>query len=208
MKKNEKSKSGLLFVLSAPSGAGKTTLADYVIEQLSPKCPIRRLVTYTTRAQRPQEIDGRDYHFVSDEKFKQLESAEFFFETNDYNGFWYGSPRNFLDEMATGTSFLAVTDINGLAAYKRTVKPCVTIWVTVPSLAVLEARLCARGTEDGQAIARRLAIADREMKEAAELMSVQPPLIDFVIINDDLSRAKQVLIEFAESKLPLGAHDL
>src|SRR5436853_2205355 len=95
---------GTLFIISAPSGGGKTTLVYEVIKRLAATIPLCKVITYTTRAPRPNEHNGDDYYFVTNEEFLAKKEHNFFIETTLYDTNWYGSPRSVLDGLTQGTS--------------------------------------------------------------------------------------------------------
>lgn len=175
----------MLLILSGPSGAGKTTLADYLLQE---DPTLNFIATYTTRASRPGERPGRDYNFVSAEEFKAKEITGGFIETNFYNGNWYGTPNDFVAREKVGEHFVVVPDINGAKDIVQLVPHAVAVWVTAPQNA-LRARLESRGSETPEKIDGRLARARAEEKEAQDSGVYQ-----YTIVNEDLSKARQVLL--------------
>ena len=181
MYKSKKSKRGQLFVISAPTGGGKSTLVAKTLASLQKKFHIARIVTYTTRPPRPGEEAGKDYHFVSHEQFEKLEKDSFFTEVTAYNTHVYGSPRNFLEPLEQGTSFIAITDRAGIAFYKTHYPFTICIWITPPNLATLTSRLTKRGSETPESLQRRLQLAEQEMQA-----EIDHPLCTEHLINDEL----------------------
>lgn len=177
------SRQGILFIISAPSGAGKTTLA-YRIFQVVPD--LRLSVSYTTRAPRKGEVNGRDYYFVSEEQFLQMRNAGAFAEWAHVHEFFYGTPRAPLDEaVAQGRDLLLDIDVQGAKQLKATYPEAVSIFVLPPSWHELERRLRGRGTDHEEIITRRL---QRAREEAREFSTY-----DYWIVNDNVERAVSVL---------------
>lgn len=194
MNKSVKSKSGRLFVVAAPTGGGKSTLVTRALAKLNSL--VTRIVTYTTRPPRPGEIDGQDYIFVNRDAFTKLQAENHFAEVTTYNDNLYGSPRAFLDRLPNGESFVAITDRAGLKFYKQLCDTAVCIWISPPSLEVLQTRLANRRSETPGSLMRRLALAAQEM--AQEKSS---PLCHYHIINDELDRATEELIKIMSGEL-------
>jgi len=170
---------GSLFVVSAPSGAGKTTLVKLLLEQDS---RVRHSVSYTTRAPRAGEQDGREYHFVGVDAFTAMRERGEFLEWAQVHGNFYGTSRVWLEEqMAKGDDLLLEIDWQGAAQVKKQFPDAVGVFILPPSLAELERRLRARGTDSEEVIQRRLAAALGEMSHVGEF--------EFVIINKDLITA-------------------
>ena len=178
------SSSGTLFVISAPSGAGKTTL----VRELLAREPVLRLsISHTTRAPRTGEENGVHYHFIDEAEFVRLREAGGFVEWAQVHGNFYGTSRHWLAaQLDEGADIVLEIDWQG-AQQVRTAfgEHMVGIFILPPSLAVLEARLSGRATDDAATIARRLAAARGEMRHAADA--------DYVILNDDLSVASAQL---------------
>jgi guanylate kinase len=175
---------GTLFVISAPSGAGKTTLVKLLLEQDS---QIRHSVSYTTRAPRVGEQDGREYHFVDIATFAGMRDRGEFLEWAEVHGNFYGTSRVRLEEqMAKGDDMLLEIDWQGARQVKGCFPDAVGVFILPPSLAELERRLRARGTDGDEVIGRRMAAALGEMRHVGEF--------DFVIINKDLDIALADLV--------------
>ncbi len=173
---------GITFVLSAPSGAGKTTLADELLRRLG---GVTRTVSCTTRAPRPGEVDGHDYFFVGAERFEQLRAADEFLEWAEVHGNRYGTLRSQVEEIrARGDDALLVIDVQGAQAVRQRLPGAVTIFVLPPSPAVLVQRLRGREGDDParrEVLRRRLAVAGHEIERYVGY--------DYVIVNDDLECA-------------------
>lgn len=178
---------GKLFIVSAPSGAGKTTLVNALLENWSVSCPLAKVVTYTTKSPRKNEIPGKDYHFVSQDRFQKLIARDFFLEWNSFCGNYYGTPRHILTECEQGNSLILVIDRIGARRVIATVPDMycvVTVWIQVPSLVVLRERLCLRGTENDEQIQSRLERARIELDDER-----QHKLYRYHVTNDDFSCA-------------------
>lgn len=171
--------SGLLFIVAAPSGAGKTTL---VRQLLASTAGISLSISHTTRAPRPGEVDGRDYHFIDVARFKAMIAAEDFLEWAEVHGNYYGTSRRWIEsERAAGRDVLLEIDWQGAQQVRRLFPDAISIFILPPSLAALRQRLEGRGTDSPAVIARRLAAAHEEMRHVGEF--------GYVIINDDLATA-------------------
>ena len=170
---------GLMLVISAPSGTGKSTL----VHMLTSEFPDLTFSTsYTTRGIRPGEVDGRDYHFVSMEEFSDLKEKGFFAESAEVHGNCYGTPiQATLDLLAKGRDVLFDIDVQGAIALKKNLGQGHFVFIFPPSLKTLEERLKKRGTDNEDAIARRLKNAPKEIARAT--------LFDSWIVNDDLDLA-------------------
>jgi guanylate kinase len=173
----------LLIVVSAPSGAGKTTLCEEAVRRL-PR--LVHSVSYTTRPPRPDESDGRDYHFVEEGTFKRMVAEGAFAEWATVHGHLYGTSRKDLEaHFARGNDVILDIDTQGAAILRAAYPEGVFIFILPPSFAQLEARLRARGTDRPEEIARRLARARTEMAAYPEY--------EYVVVNDDVERAVEVL---------------
>ena len=180
---------GKLFILSAPSGTGKTTLVVELVERLKGRYALERIITYTTKKPRASEVHGKDYHFISEEEFRKKIDEGFFLEWSIAYGAYYGSPKNILQELNNGTSFIAVLDRQGAQAVKKQANACILIWLRPPTLEDLKNRLCTRAQDSQEVIQYRLELAQKELEE--ELHS---PLFDHTVINDDFNDALTALI--------------
>jgi guanylate kinase len=171
---------GDLFIVSSPSGAGKTTLIRHVIED--PRIgagTIHFSVSHTTRAPRAGEVDGHEYYFVTPSEFQALVDADGFLEHAVVHGQMYGTSRGEVEpRLASGVDVILDIDVQGARQVRSKVPEVVKVFVFPPSRAVLEERLKARGSEGAASVALRLSAAVREMKEFGEY--------DYAIINEDL----------------------
>ena len=172
-----------LFIVSSPSGAGKTTLIRRVLaDPTVRRGSLHFSVSHTTRRPRPGEKDGREYHFVTEETFRDLQAKDGFLEWASVHGNLYGTSRMEVEpRLATGTDVLLDIDVQGARQVRSKVPEAVKIFVFPPSRDVLEARLRARASDSAEVVARRLAVATAEMSEFGEY--------DYAIINDDLEEA-------------------
>jgi guanylate kinase len=170
---------GNLFVVAAPSGAGKTSLTRALLER---EPGIALSVSYSTRPPRPGERDGVDYHFVTLERFRALQDAGEFLEHAQVHGNWYATGATWLKaQVDSGQDVLLEIDWQGARQVRALVPDSVHIFVLPPSLASLEERLVRRGQDDEGTIARRLKAAREEMRHCEEF--------DYVIINQDFASA-------------------
>jgi guanylate kinase len=181
---------GILFILSAPSGAGKTTLAHQILERTP---DLRLSVSYTTRAPRPGEKEGRDYHFINEAQFEAMRTAGAFAEWAQVHGFLYGTARAPLDEaLVNGRDFLLDIDIQGARQLKTAYPEAISIFILPPSWRELEARLRSRGTDHEEVITRRL---QRAREETLALGAY-----DYLVVNDRVDRALAVLLGIIQAE--------
>ena len=157
--------SGKLFLVSAPSGAGKTSLVDEVIVRLKLQYSIDRLVTYTSRDIRPGEQEGKDFCFVSSKEFERLIQKGFFLEWSKEYEYYYGSPNSVKEDIKNGKSRILVIDRNGARQVLKHVSDAVTIWIYTLSVEVLRKRLLDRGVNSLQQIESRINLAKIELEE-------------------------------------------
>ncbi|PLX94640.1 MAG: guanylate kinase [Desulfuromonas sp.] len=171
---------GILYVISAPSGTGKTSLCKRIID-IYPS--LRHSVSYTTRPPRGDEVDGVDYHFVSRTLFAEMVAQNAFAEWAEVHGNCYGTALATLDEARTaGVDLLLDIDCQGAQQLKKNGVEGVFIFVLPPTRCELERRLRGRNTDSHEVIARRIANAAGEIKEAR--------WYNYAVVNDDLDRAQ------------------
>jgi guanylate kinase len=171
--------SGCLFVIAAPSGGGKTSVVNALLER---EPGIKLSVSYTTRKPRPGEQDGVHYHFVDVPAFMKLKDAGEFLEHAHVHGNWYATSATWLsDQVREGHDVLLEIDWQGAAQVRRLVPGSVLVFLLPPSLGSLRERLEKRGQDSDGEIARRLDAAREEMRHAREF--------DYVIMNQDFARA-------------------
>jgi len=174
-----KRKDGLLFVISAPSGAGKTTLCKALTDSLE---NLRHSISYTTRKPRPGEIDGREYYFATEERFQDMVRAGDFAEWARVHSNLYGTSRRVLDEMRTeGIDVILDIDTQGAKQIKEKYRESVFVFIMPPSLEILEERLRNRNSDDEDEIRKRMRRARDEIKDYT--------VYDYIIVNRDFERA-------------------
>lgn len=175
-------KKGLIFVLSAPAGTGKTTLVRMLTKEFD--CVVES-ISFTTRKPRPNEKDGRDYHFVSKEEFeKKIREGEFLEHAKVFDHY-YGTSRKVVEAARSqGKHVVLVIDTQGAMQLKEFL-PAVFIFISPPNLEELRSRLLTRKTDTEESIQHRLSWAEKEMTLASRY--------DYHIINDDLNTAYDVL---------------
>ena len=171
---------GLLLVLSSPSGAGKTTIARGLIAR---DPALAMSVSVTTRPRRPGEIDGRDYHFIGEERFAALVTAGELLESATVFGHSYGTPRQPVETaLAAGRDIVADVDWQGAQQLTRSLRPdLVSVFILPPSVAALEERLRERAQDSAEVVAARMAKSSEEMGHWAEY--------DYVVVNRDIAAA-------------------
>lgn len=175
--------SGNLFIISAPSGAGKTSLVHALLN-INPQIDLS--VSYTTRAPRAGEVNGKDYHFMSRETFVAMQMRGEFLESAEVYGNFYGTSQTWITrENAKGRDILLEIDWQGAEQVRRLFPRAISIFILPPSLEALRLRLTGRGTDHADVIARRLAAARVDVAHVAEF--------DYVIINDVLNEALREL---------------
>ncbi|HUU71096.1 MAG TPA: guanylate kinase [Burkholderiales bacterium] len=187
---------GNVIIVSAPSGAGKTSLVGKLIE-LDPVT--RKSVSHTTRQRRPGEQDGSDYHFVSKDSFETMLEAGEFLESAQVHGNMYGTGQKWLEEQRRqGRDIVLEIDWQGAMQVRTLMPEAIGVFVLPPSIDALRGRLTKRAQDSDEVIARRLAAARSEVSHVHEF--------DYVIINDEFDTAVQDLISIVRStRLRLAA---
>ncbi len=182
---------GLMFILSSPSGAGKTTIAKRLLREEGDG--LKLSVSVTTRPMRPGEVDGQDYHFTDRQGFDRMVEDDAFFEWAEVFGHCYGTPKAHIrDELKRGEDFLFDIDWQGTQQlYQRAQGDVVRVFLLPPSIEELEQRLRSRGTDSNEVIRGRM---DRARAEISHWDAY-----DYVIINDDIEAC------FAKVKMILEA---
>jgi guanylate kinase len=174
-----KRQQGLLFVVSAPSGAGKTSLCRAITDSLE---KLTHSVSYATRQPRAGEIDGRDYYFVSQERFREMIQAGDFAEWAEVHANLYGTSRRVLDDMVSkGLDVILDIDTQGAQQIKAKYATAVFIFILPPSLDILEERLRNRKSDHEDEIKRRMQRSREEIRDYA--------MYDYLIVNRDFDRA-------------------
>ncbi len=170
---------GLLLVVSAPSAGGKGTILKEWFRQDQ---NLRMSVSATTRPPRPGEENGREYYFISREEFQGLVDSGSMLEHAEYVGNYYGTPKAPVEKwLSEGWDVVLEIDVQGGAQIKKLAPDCVSVFITPPSMEVLEQRLRDRGTEDDATVRKRLETARRELPHAEQY--------DYVVVNDRLEDA-------------------
>jgi len=182
-----------LFVMSAASGAGKTTLKDLVIKDFP---DIKYSISATTRKPREGEIDGVHYFFKTKEEFEKLIKEDGLIEWNEVHGNYYGTPKSFVEQtLAEGNRVIFDLDVFGKVNFDKVYPDATGILILPPSEEELEKRLRGRGTDSEEVIQLRLHNAKKEMEFAKTQGKYE-----YVIINDDLQRAANELREILKKK--------
>ena len=189
---------GNLFIVCAPSGAGKTSL---VAELLKADPGIKLSVSYTTREPRPGEVDGRDYHFISRQVFDDMVKAGAFLESACVHGNHYGTSHPWIrDQRAAGADILLEIDWQGAAQVRQLMPDAIGIFIMPPSFESLLARLNTRAQDPPDVIARRVAAARAEISHVSEFK--------YVIINDKFDEAVRDLISIVRARRLLASSQL
>lgn len=181
---------GTLFVISAPSGAGKTSLVSEMLRQDE---QLGVSVSHTTRAMREGEQDGVNYHFVSRGEFEAMIGRGEFLEHADVFGNYYGTSQIWVrDTLARGQDVILEIDWQGAEQVRRLLPECVSMFIVPPSAEVLRQRLVGRGTDAPEVVERRLSEAEEECRHAVEF--------DYLVVNDDFSVALADLLAIVRSR--------
>ena len=181
--------SGLLVVITAPSGAGKSSL---IAEALKADAALRLSVSYTTRAPRPGEQDGREYHFVDDKTFIEMLNRGEFLESAEVHGYRYGTSEAAINrELAANHDLILEIDWQGAQQVRRLYPDCIGIFILPPSIEELERRMQKRGQDAPEVIRRRMAVAREEISHSPEF--------NYAIINKDFDEASQDLLAIIRS---------
>lgn len=181
---------GLLFIISGPSGAGKGTIYNRVIEK---RPDIKKSISVTTRAPRDGEIEGVHYYFRTIEQYREMIARGEFLETAQVYLNCYGTPKAPVFEMLkNGDDVLFEVDIHGVKSIKSKYPEAIAIFVMPPSFKVLEQRLRGRGTESEESIERRLSESRSELKKYS--------MFDYIVFNDDVETAIDQVVSIIDSE--------
>ena len=181
---------GTLYIFSAPSGAGKTSLVKALVERMA---NIEVSVSHTTRAMRPGEVDGVDYHFVAKPDYQALIDAGAFLEHAQVFDNFYGTARASIEnKLSQDIDIILEIDWQGAQQVRKLMADAVSVFILPPSHKALEERLRGRGQDSDEIIARRMQDAESEMSHYAEF--------DYLIINDDFEAALEELKSIVQSR--------
>ncbi|MBD3231165.1 hypothetical protein GF322_00730 [Candidatus Dependentiae bacterium] len=188
---------GILFIISGPSGVGKTSLAREAISRVTKDFNIKKVTTYTTRPIRENETDCQDYFFLSQEEFENKFKNGFFLETTKYDNHKYGSPAHILEDLKLGKSFVIVTDMLGIKNISNLHKDSIFIWISPPSIKELRRRIIKRQGHAENKIEDRLTLAEQEMKEAHE----KTRIINWFLVNEVFEKSVNELEKIIKKEL-------
>ena len=187
---------GSLYVISAASGAGKTSLVSAMLQQVS---EIDVSVSHTTRTPRKGEVDGVNYHFVDKDKFEEMVEAGEFFESASVFGNMYGTSRQHIQEqLLKGKDVILEIDWQGARQIRKLMTDCKSIYIAPPSITALRERLSNRGQDDEAVINKRMREAISEMSHYAEF--------EYLVINDDFDEARDNLAAIIKGNRMLFEH--
>jgi guanylate kinase len=182
--------SGLLVVISAPSGTGKTTVIGEILRE---RPEFKFSISATTRARRDAEEDGRDYHFISREEFADLVSRGEFLEYAQFAGDSYGTPRApVVDSLEKGDIMLLDIDVQGAKKVREKIPEALSIFIAPPNIAELERRLRGRNTDSEEKLQKRLTIAASELENAGRY--------DRIVINEDVHEAAREILSIIDRR--------
>jgi guanylate kinase len=193
---------GILFIISAPSGAGKTSLVAELLNNMS---NIKASISHTTRDRRPGEVDAVNYHFTSREQFMEMIAQNAFLEHAEVFGNFYGTSQQWVaDTLASGEDVILEIDWQGAAQVRKLFPESTSIFILPPSKQALRERLHKRAQDDAEVIEKRVAAATEEMSHYVEA--------DFMVVNDDFDTALQQMMSIVSAqhcRLPVsGQEDL
>ena len=188
MKKNRK---GLMLVLSSPSGAGKTTICREILKKNK---DLKMSISYTTRPKRKSEVNGKDYFFISEKKFKEFQAKDFFIENAKVFDHLYGTPKNFVEEnLIKGVDVLFDIDWQGaqkLSNFSKT--DIVSVFILPPSNSILKERLKQRNEDSPETVKKRMSKAKSEISHWIEY--------DYVLINEDLEKCTDEIVTILKAE--------
>lgn len=176
-------KKGKLFVISAPSGAGKTSLVNALLQKMDKTYNLTRVVTYTSKKPRTGEVAGVDYHYIEVDEFKSKIQEGFFCEWSNCYESYYGSPRSIFDDLDKGMSYILIIDRAGAQQIINFYKEAILIWIHT-DIPTLKERLILRGAETEEQINKRLVQASLELAQEE-----QKSIYSYRIVNDIFEKA-------------------
>lgn len=186
-----KSKRGKIIVISAPSGTGKTTIVKMILKKFK---NLKYSVSTTTRPKRENEIEGKDYFFVTEDEFKKLIKENYFIEWQKVHNYYYGTSREFVEKILnSGYNCILDIDVKGGVSLKKIYPDGIYIFLLPPSMEELKKRLITRGTESPEELKLRLKNAKKEIKFKK--------YYDYVIVNDDLKETVKKIVEILKKRL-------
>jgi guanylate kinase len=188
---------GKLFIISAPSGAGKTTLVNEAIKTCKTHYNLNRVITFTTRPQRPGDIHGVDYYFISKREFEQKIHENYFLEYSCEYGNYYGSPYHIMNDLMMGKSYCMIVDLVGAQALHQKIDSAVFIWIYPKNIEILKERLVKRQSEDIKEIEHRLKLAQNELMSQRHCFEI----FNHEILNDDFEIARKNLVDIIRREL-------
>ncbi len=186
---------GKLFIVSGPSGVGKSTLVRSLLQGDECRGLLHRVVTYTTRPPREYEQDQIDYNFITQQEFKDKLKQNFFLEFSTWYDHYYGTPASIIKKLEKGISFVTVVDREGAREILKRYPNAITIWIQAPSVEVLQERLRERGTDEWEVIERRIqkAIFEQQEEDAQHIYK-------YHIINDVFEYTLEELIRIIRNE--------
>ena len=195
----KKMKPGTLFVISASSGAGKTTLVSALMGNIA-DCPVQRIITYTTRPPRTTDREGHDYHFITVPEFQKKVQEGFFIEWSQVYGHYYGSPASIINKLEQQISLVIILDIKGAQALKAQLTHAILIWIDVDQKQ-LSQRLIARATDTPDQIAIRIDTAAQEL-----MLKNSLNIYNYHMVNENFDQSLAILTNIVRTVL--SAHAL
>ena len=190
-------KKGLLIIISGPSGVGKGTVRKYIMDNFN--LDLSYSISMTTRKQREKEVNGVDYYFVTPEEFQRNIDEDNFLEWEEFVGNRYGTPKDKVEELRNkGKHIVLEIEVNGAGEVLRKVNDdrVISFFIMPPSVDALEARIRRRKTESEEIIQERLQKGKKEMTMTEQY--------DYIILNDDVARASQEIVDLIKAKLKRG----
>jgi len=182
---------GKLFVIAGPSGVGKNTIIQQILQQLP---DLKESISATTRPMRDGEIEGQSYYFIDKEKFESLIQSDYFLEYVQYNNYYYGTPITPIQQYLNNSQdIIMILEINGALKIKKIFQNVILFFIIPPSLEELETRLRFRGTETEDKIQKRLTLAKEEIK--------QKYLFDYVVLNDTIDNVSNQIIQIIKNQI-------